>query len=111
MSTKRFFGWVAVLSILALPMYASAEMKGHGDRTGQEGDEGGVHGHAGAFRRRCEPPHAREVHVQDGDRIRRPEGGRHVLLYVEISDTWRGGGATAAAAPLPPSLGLHARRI
>jgi hypothetical protein len=29
MSAKRFFGWVAVLSILALPMYASAAEKGH----------------------------------------------------------------------------------
>ena len=30
MGSKRFFGWVAVLSVLALPMVASAEMKGHG---------------------------------------------------------------------------------
>ena len=41
MGTKRFFGWVAVLSILALPMYASAEMKGHGGMSGM-GSEPGV---------------------------------------------------------------------
>ena len=29
MGTKRFFGWVAALSILALPMYVSAAEKGH----------------------------------------------------------------------------------
>ncbi|HAM34219.1 MAG: hypothetical protein A2Z26_00290 [Deltaproteobacteria bacterium RBG_16_66_15] len=51
MSTKRFFGWVAVLSILALPMYASAEMKGHGGMSGAGGEHGGMkmegHGQSG----------------------------------------------------------------
>ena len=42
MGTKSFFGWVAVLSILSLPMYASAEMKGHGGMSGmQHGGSGG----------------------------------------------------------------------
>lgn len=42
MGTKRFFGCVAVLSILALPMYASADMKGHGGMSGMGNDQGGM---------------------------------------------------------------------
>lgn len=42
MGLKRFFGWVAVLSILALPMYASADMKGHGGMSGMGSDHGGM---------------------------------------------------------------------
>jgi hypothetical protein len=42
MGSKRFFGFVAVLSILALPMYASAEMKGHGGMSGVGSDQGGM---------------------------------------------------------------------
>jgi hypothetical protein len=42
MGTKRFFGWVAVLSIIALPMYASADMKDHGGMSGMGSDHGGM---------------------------------------------------------------------
>jgi len=42
MSTKRFLGCVAVLSIIALPMYASAAEKGHEGMSGmQHGGSGG----------------------------------------------------------------------
>jgi hypothetical protein len=42
MGTKRFLGGVAVLSILALPMYAQAEMKGHGGMSGMGSDHSGM---------------------------------------------------------------------
>ncbi|MDP2657297.1 MAG: hypothetical protein Q8O78_02650 [Candidatus Deferrimicrobium sp.] len=42
MSSKRFFGWVAVLSILALATYASADMKGHGGMSGMGNEPGGM---------------------------------------------------------------------
>jgi len=42
MGTKYFFGWVAVLSILSLPMYAPAAEKGHEGMSGmQHGGSGG----------------------------------------------------------------------
>ena len=42
MDAKRFFGWVAMLSILALPTYASAAEKGHEGMSGmQHGGSGG----------------------------------------------------------------------
>src|SRR3972149_4719768 len=51
MSTKRFFGWGAGVSILALPRYASAEMKGPGGMSGAGGEHGGMkmegHGQSG----------------------------------------------------------------
>src|SRR3972149_2700875 len=50
MSTKRFFGWVAVLSILALPMYASAEMKGHVEASGMKAQGAMPNSHHIAFR-------------------------------------------------------------
>jgi hypothetical protein len=42
MGARRFFGWVAVLSILALPTYASAAEKGHEGMSGtkMEGQAG-----------------------------------------------------------------------
>ncbi|GAB4234150.1 MAG: hypothetical protein OHK0028_10260 [Deltaproteobacteria bacterium] len=42
MGSKRFFGYAAVLSILALPMVASADMKGHGGMPGMGSDHGGM---------------------------------------------------------------------
>ena len=42
MGVKRFLGWMAVLSIVALPMYASADMKGHGGTSGMGSDHGGM---------------------------------------------------------------------
>ena len=41
MSPKRFFGWVAVLSILAVPMYAPAAEKGHEGMAGMKMDDHG----------------------------------------------------------------------
>lgn len=40
MGTNRFIGWVAVLSILVLPAYASADMKEHGGMSGMGSDHG-----------------------------------------------------------------------
>lgn len=42
MSSKRFFGFMAVLSILALATYASADMKGHGGMSGMGNEPGGM---------------------------------------------------------------------
>ncbi len=42
MGTKRFIGWMAVLSILALPIYASAGMKGHGGMEGMGSGHDGM---------------------------------------------------------------------
>jgi len=46
MGTKRFFGCLAVLSILALPMYVSAAEKGHEGMHGMkmEGHDNAAHG-------------------------------------------------------------------
>jgi hypothetical protein len=46
MGTKRFFGCLAVLSILALPMYVSAAEKGHEGMHGMkmEGHDSAAHG-------------------------------------------------------------------
>jgi hypothetical protein len=46
MGATRFFGWVAVLSILALPMYAPAAEKGHEGMPGMKmEDHGKMDGH------------------------------------------------------------------
>jgi len=42
MGTKRCFGYLAVLSILALPVYVSAAEKGHGGMPGMGSDHGGM---------------------------------------------------------------------
>jgi len=49
MGTKRCFGYLAMLSILALPVYASDEMKGHGGMSGMGSDHGAMktEGHGG----------------------------------------------------------------
>ena len=44
MSTKRFFGCLAVLSILALPMYVSAAEKGHEGMPGMKMEDHGKMG-------------------------------------------------------------------
>jgi len=44
MGTKRFFGWVAALSILALPMYVSAAEKGHEGMPGMKMEDHGKMG-------------------------------------------------------------------
>jgi len=44
MSTKRYFGYLAVLSILALPMYVSAAEKGHDGMPGMKMEDHGKMG-------------------------------------------------------------------
>ena len=41
MGTKKFIGWVAVLSILAIPMYAQAAEKGHEGMPGMKMEDHG----------------------------------------------------------------------
>ena len=52
MRGNRFVGWMAVISILALPVVASADMKGHGDMAGTGTEHVGMkmddHGKTGA---------------------------------------------------------------